>query len=145
LPAPAERIWLPGSGLVSLDIARVDRAVREYDENLRFGRNEDTGQWCVFLVRRGHAPLPVLGFNEIPHPDDALKRLYRADALRRGEEILDEMNRENEEMKRPFEDATREGVGVAAEAFEWGFRQMDRGSRIVVPMGSRASARGGYS
>jgi len=105
--------------MTDLQERRVDVAVKEYDENLRFGRNEETGQFCIFFLRRGHAPLPVLGFNEIPHPEDAVKKLWRTDALRRGNEILDEMNRENEEARKADEDAADEGIGQAAEGFEW--------------------------
>jgi hypothetical protein len=147
VPAPAERIWLPGSGVTDLAAVRVDRAVNEYDEQLHFGRNEDTGQWCIFLIRRGEAPLPVLGFNDIPYPDDALKRLYQADAMRRGEEILDQMNRDNDKLREKDEEAVKQGIGIAAEAFEWGFRAMgsDKAKRIVVPMGRRGSEMGGWS
>lgn len=147
MPAPAEHIWLPGSGAVSLEVVRVDRAVQEYDPNLRFGRNEDTGDWCIFLIKRGEAPLPVLGFGrEIPHPRAALQRLERADSVRRGSEILDEMNRHNESLRKPFEDAAAEGAAITAEAFEWGYRAMGKGKRVIIPVsGLRTNAMGGYS
>lgn len=115
MPASASSIWLPETGVTDLAAIRVDRAVKEYDENLRFGRNEETGQWCVFLLRRGFAPLPVLGFRDIPHPEDAVKRLYQADAQRRGEEILDEVNRHNREQERLENAATEQQIGQAVE------------------------------
>lgn len=125
MPAEATRIWLPdinGFSLTDLSVTKVDAAVREYDENLRFGRNEESGQWCVFLVRRGEAPLPILGFDDIPHPEDVAKRLYRADALRRGEEILDEINRHNRELEvaenAESEAQINEAVELAAEHAE---------------------------
>jgi hypothetical protein len=119
MPAVVSKIWLPGAGMTDLSERRVDAAVKEYDENLRFGRNEETGQYCIFLIRRGFDPLPILGFNEIPHPEDAVKKLWRADAMRRGNEILDEMNKENEEARKADEYAADEGIGQAAEGFEW--------------------------
>lgn len=130
MPASASSIWLPGRGTVDIQAIRVDRAVQEYDENLRFGRNEETGQWCVFLLRRGFDPLPVLGFQDIPHPDDAVKRLWRADAQRRGEEILDELNRHNKDLEiaenaqttREAEDAAE----LAAEHAERLLRQLGK-------------------
>lgn len=142
-------IWLPGAGLVDFSIRRVDAAVQEYDEHLRFGRNEETGQWCIYrLMGSAAPPLPILGFNDIPHPDDALKRLYQSDALRHGERILDEMNRDNEALKQPFEDAANEGAGIAADALEWGTRKAKgaEAHKIIVPMTVRkGNRRGDYS
>lgn len=145
MPAPTANIWLPGIGMTDIAQRRVDAAVQEYDENLRFGRNMESGQWCIFLMRRGHDPLPVIGFNDIPHPEDAIKRLHNADAQRRGEEILDEMNRHNEELKAPYEKAASEADEILAEAYEWGFRQMGRGQRSVIPVRVPVNRMGGYS
>ena len=109
-------VWLPPSYMYK-QAAKVDKAVNEYDADLRFGRNEDTGQWVVILVR-GEQRIPVLGFNEIPHPDDALKRLYRSDARRRGNEILDELNKHNEAVQEAKRAAVKEAEGETAEYFE---------------------------
>lgn len=119
MPTAATNIWLPGRGMTDMAERRVDAVVKEYDETLSFGRNMDTGQYCVFLNRRGADPLPVLGFNTVPHPEDVLKALYHTDAQRRGEEILDEMNAENEEARKADQYAADEGIGIAAEGFEW--------------------------
>jgi hypothetical protein len=142
-------IWIPGAGMVDMNVRRVQAAVEEYDESLRFGRNEDTGQWCVYKLMGSSAPpVPILAFDNIPHPDDVFRRLYQTDALRHGAEILDQMNRENEDLRKPFEDAANEGAGIAAEAFEWGTR-MAKGAeahKIIVPMTVRkGNRRGDYS
>ena len=39
-------LWLPNT--VNYKAYKVDKAVREYDERLMFGVNEDTGDWCVY-------------------------------------------------------------------------------------------------
>lgn len=132
------RIWIPGSGMVDLAIRRVLVAVQEYDERLTFGRNEDTGQWTIYLFRdRDEPPFPILAFEgaEPPHPEDAVKRLYRMDALRRGEEILDEVNRNNASIRQKYEDKASDASGLAAEALEWGYRQMGAhpSPRVFVP------------
>jgi hypothetical protein len=134
MPVAADHIWLPGAGAVSLDVIRVDRAVQQYDPLLRFGRNEDSGQWCVFRITRGNPPLPILGFEEIPHPKAVLQRLARCDARRRGDEILNEINRHNDELRKQWEEPAKEGAAITAEAFEWGFRQVGRGKRLVLPV-----------
>jgi hypothetical protein len=127
-------------------VTRVDRAVQQYDPLLRFGRNEDTGQWCVFRIARGEDPLPILGFDQIPSPNAVLQRLSQCDAQRRGSEILDEINKHNADLRKPFEDAAKEGAAIAAEGFEWGFRQMGKSKKIILPVASRGGDRmGGYS
>lgn len=131
---PADKIWLPESVWHKAERA-VDKAVHGYDQRLRFGRNEDTGQWCIFMLNRNDAPLAILGFNDIPHPDDALRRLLTSDARRRGKEILAEINKHNDDIKQGFEDKASEASGEAAEAFEWAFRQQGKHPvpRIFVP------------
>lgn len=148
MPAPTTHIWLPSGVSVSLEVLRADKAANDYDPNLRFGRNEDNGQWCVFRIVRGEVPLPILGFSDVPGPQELQRRLYQSDALRRGEEILDDMNRFNEDIRRVWEDAAHEGAAIAADAFEWGYRAMgsSRASKIIVPMnGLRGNRMGGYS
>lgn len=145
MPATADRIWVPSTDeRFDIPVLRVDRAVQEYDENLRFGRNEGTGQWCIFRIVRGEAPLPILGFNEIPHPEDALKRLYRADAVRRGEEILDEMNRHNAALDKELDDQASDADGIAAEVYEHAFRMMGKTPYATVYR-PRPDRMGGYS
>lgn len=123
-------IWVPDS-FQDRQAASVDTAVREYDHNLGFGKNERTGQWCIFL-RHGsneltaEADLPIMGFNSIPHPDDALRRLHQADALRTGREILDQIERANKDIQSKKDEAAAQASAETAEAFDWGFRQMGK-------------------
>lgn len=141
-------IYLPGAGMVNLTARRVVQAVREYDERLLFGRNEETGMWTVFIKMSadypgdaievgGYKVLPILALpgSEPPHPDDVLKALWERDALRRGEEILDDINRRNKEIRDRHERAASDGAGIAAEALEWGFRKqgVHPNPRIFVP------------
>jgi hypothetical protein len=117
-------IWLPRE----YGAREADKAAKEYDPRLGFGFNQDTHQWCIFFEQgtteesREHK-LPILGFNGIPHPDDVKKRLYESDSLRRGEEILAAINRDNEKVKQVFEAAASEGSEAAAEGFEYLMRQ----------------------
>lgn len=122
-------MWVPPAHTFR-GASAVNKAVQEYDANLSFGQNPDNGQWCIFL-RHGtmeastEGDFPILGFREIPHPDDALKRLYKTDAMRRGREILDAVDRENARA-RAVSDAKHADVDAeVAEAFEWGFRHID--------------------
>lgn len=116
-------IWTPPKSYDRAAKAAA-QAAREYDARLGFGRNEDTGQWVVF-IRQGETEetkggdLPILGFNTIPSPDDVKERLYKSDAVRRGSEILDAINRHNDEISQKFEDAADDAIGETAEAMEW--------------------------
>jgi len=123
-------IWVPDS-FQDRQAASVDTVVRDYDQNLGFGKNEQTGQWCIFL-RHGsneltaEADLPIMGFNSIPHPEDALRRLHQADALRTGREILDQIERANKDILDKKDEAAAQASEETAEAFDWGFRQMGK-------------------
>lgn len=146
MPASTASIWLPGRGVTDIQERRVDIAVKEYDEDLRFGRNEETNQYCVFLCRGGDAPLPILGFNKIPHPEDALKALYATDSLRHGEQILDDINRHNESIEKAKEYAADEASSQAAEGFEWLMR--DQGQTPYFKsydISHKRNKMGGYS
>lgn len=133
-------LWVPQHAADDRAAWKVHQAVKQYDENLAFGRNEQTGQWCIFL-RQGTNKitdthdLPILGFPEIPHPDDAVKRLMQTDARRRGHEILDELNAHNESIEEIRKAKADDAIGQTAEAFEWGYRQMGKhpNTRIFVP------------
>lgn len=126
-------IWLPPSYLYR-EAHAVDKAVNQYDPELHFGRNERNGQWCIFMERHSER-IPVLGFRDIPHPDDALKRLYKADTRRHGSKILDDLIKHNEETKAAGRSAGDDAVGQTAEAFEYAYRKegLHPTPRIFVP------------
>jgi hypothetical protein len=128
-------IWVPPSHAFR-EATAVNAAVREYDPELQFGRNEANGQWCIFMERHGNR-VPILGFREIPHPDDALKRLYQADTRRHGSKILDDLNKENQRIKAEKEHAVQEATGELADAAEYAAREdgLHPTPRIFVPKG----------
>lgn len=140
MPQPnKQNIWVP-SGSSHRDVGRVRKIVKEYDSNLDFGKNELSGQWCIFLKQgttqaSEEVDLPILGFNDIPHPDDALRRLHESDALRTGNEILNKITRNNADIEARREVAAREASAEAAEGFDWGFRQMGKAphSKVFIP------------
>lgn len=118
MKAEHANIWLPDStsrSAYDIPVLRADKAAQEYDPALRFGRNTETGQWCIYLQRGGKSPLPILGFDEIPHPEDIPKKLYAVDAVRRGDEILREMNAHNDEVERIENEPLDRQVNDAAE------------------------------
>lgn len=132
-------MWVPSS-FEDKQAFAVNKAVREYDPDLAFGRNEQTGQWCIFLKHgateaTSGGDLPILGFGSIPHPDDAVKRLYETDARRRGREIVDSIQRHNDALQKEAEVRAQEASDATAEAFEWGFRKMGAApvSKVFVP------------
>jgi hypothetical protein len=113
-------IWIPNRGEVDTKAWRVDKAVNEYDERLMFGRNEDTGDWCVFIrMPRPEQPYPVLGFGDtIPEPESALKRLRASDTMRSGNKIYDDVMRSQREYKAQFEYSSNQAAEESVEVIE---------------------------
>lgn len=133
-------LWVPAHAAEQRDAWKVHQAVKQYDENLAFGRNEQTGQWCIFLRQGTSAAtttgdLPILGFPDIPSVDAAMDRLRESDARRRGKDILDELEKHNRSIKEERKRAADDAIGEAAKAFEWGYRKMGKhpNPRIFVP------------
>lgn len=135
------RLWTP-AGEHDLTTAPARRVVEQYDENLMLARNVDTGDWCVYLKPRANPfgqtdkPFPVIGLGpELPSPETIQRRLYQADAKRRGDQILNDMNSHNESLMQPKRIAADTGTGIAAEVFEYGFRKMGAHPipRVFVP------------
>jgi hypothetical protein len=125
-------IWIPGKGEYDIRVYRVDKAVREYNERLMFGRNEDTGDWCVFIKAPSpQEPIAVLGFGDsIPEPDAAIKRLYESDTLRHGNKILDNVIREQEAYRKQLDYNADQATQDSAERIEHMMRM--RGDSPIV-------------
>ena len=145
MPASATKIWLPGVGTADIRMASLDAAAQEYDPILRFGRNEDTGQWCVFVVKRGMAPLPVLGFSEMPERDYMLRRIYEADSVRHGAKMLDDIERHNESLQEPGRAIAADAEEHLTETMEWAFRQQGATPYSRVHMNPNRRVIGGWS
>jgi hypothetical protein len=127
-----------GRGLVDSGVLAVDRAVNEYDERLYFDRNQDTGQWCIYMkMPHNEDPIPVLGWDELPEAGAALHRLRESDTMRHGDKIYREMLRHNEALEKKYNDATDEAAYQVAEAMEWGFRKQGAhpNPRVFIPKG----------
>lgn len=123
-------LWLPNT--VNYKAYKVDKAVREYDERLMFGVNEDTGDWCVFIKLPGdNPPFPVLGFQDnIPEPHEAITRLNAGDTRKHGERIYKEIL-ESEQKRRALLDYVSDQAATdSAERTEHMMRQ--RGASPVI-------------
>lgn len=132
-------IWVPPAHYDRL-VAQAREAVRDYDSNLDFGKNELTNQWCIFLKRGAteatqEFDLPILGFNDIPSREVIQRRLYESDAVRNGNEIMDSLQRNNDDIEARREVAAQEASAQAAEGFDWGFRQMGKAphTKVFIP------------
>ena len=127
-------IEVPGRGLVNLDAARVDAAVREYDERLRFGYNPTNDDWCVYIqyprdfegapyLIDGTPVMPVLGFGkEIPSVGYAMNRLNETDQWKHGKRTMEKMEREHEALKKARQVEQDELTQEAAERVEHAMR-----------------------
>lgn len=156
IEAPAQEIIVPGRGVVNFDAARVDRAVKEYDERLSFGWNPKNEDWVVYIelprdykdpwYQIGGVPvMPVLGVGkEIPTPEAVVKRLWETDAWRNGEEIYDKMLKHNESLKAEKEAATQAQTDEALDRIGHAYNAMTgEGTSKVYFNGSKR--RRGYN
>lgn len=127
-------IWTPGRGDKYPEAERVNAAAMEYDERLRFGFNEQNGDWVLYIKMPrdfdafyyidGEPVFPVLGFgNEIPTPEKAIERLAAADTLRHGTRILDKMNKDNERLQKHRDNEASAFHEEIAERIEFGLRK----------------------
>lgn len=140
-------IYIPGRGEMTFDEARIDRAVREYDERLFFARNKDTWDWCVYIrMPRPEPPYPVVGFGrELPPVDEVMRRVYRSDTHRHGWAIYDEIMDSQEKFKKKYRDAADEASEESAEVVEHFLRQHGKSPVVKefinydVPKGGVAS------
>lgn len=127
-------ILVPGLGMVNPAALRVNEAVKEYDDRLRFGFNEINQDWVIYILMPrdfdaayfidGQPVYPVLGFgSEIPHPEDAVRRLYQADTVRNGNAILDRMNEDNDYLRSQKDKEMAEFDEEMAERVEFELRK----------------------
>ena len=119
------KIWIPNMGDYDMRAWKVDRKVREYDERLMFGRNEDTGDWCIFIrMPAPQDPFPVIGFQKsIPEPNDALDRLKAADTMRHGDRLYKEMVASQKKYRDDLEYKSDQAAQDSAERVEHLMRQ----------------------
>ena len=114
------KIYIPGRGSVDSDVYKVDAAVRQYNERLSFGLNEDTQDYCIFMrMPRPEPDLPILGFGrEVPHPDAACKKLWESDTMIHGDKILNDILKSQEEFKNAKRYAADQASADSAERVE---------------------------
>jgi hypothetical protein len=123
---PQHPIWIPGSlGVVDVSTWRLSQKIKEYDERLVLARNEDNGQWCVFIrmPRGGDWPelMPILGLTQPPHDardlddQEVMHRIWNADTARHGTKILDDIVNTNADIRTGYEAKTNEAAAQVAE------------------------------
>lgn len=127
IEVPAQGILVPGKGLVNMDALRVDTAVREYDERLRFGYNPVNQDWIVYIALPrdyvgahyhidGEPVMPVLGFGgRIPAPSEATRKLYETDAWRHGNKLYKKMLADNAKLKKQRDEEHEAEIEEAVE------------------------------
>lgn len=112
------RLWLPGYGVADSKAIRVSDALNAYDERLMFAKNEDTGDWCVFVrMPRPQPPFPLMGFGDnIPDPEVVLARVQEGHLVRNKEriwrEITDSQKKYREELNYRGDQASEESAEV---------------------------------
>ena len=131
-------IVLPSGVVVPVGSVNASKAVEDYDPDLMLGRNEQTGDWHVFIKKGPHngEPFPVMYLGpELPPYDRIQELLYKNDVRRHGAKIVDAIERRKADERRRLEKQHEEENAEVAEHIEWGLRQMGAhpNPRIFVP------------
>jgi hypothetical protein len=138
LPHGGGTLWVPGMGVVPTYLRPAMQAVEEYDADLRLARNDETGNWCVFIERGDSPSFPVFNIGpELPSPDRIKQMLYMADVRRRGHEIVRDVERNNARRKAELEAVTADAAGEVAEAVESALRHAGATSHKRVYLNER--------
>lgn len=116
-------LWLPNT--MNYDAYRVDRAVKAYDARLMFARNEDTGDWCVFVrMPSPQEPMPVFGFGErIPDPVEAVAKVQEGHLVKHKERIWKEIIDSQEKYRADLAYNGDQARDESVEAIEFMMRQ----------------------
>ena len=131
-------VWLPGHGVVPVGSINASKAVEDYDPELMLGRNEQTGDWHVFVKKGPHdgQPFPVMYIGpELPTYDEIQRLLYKNDVRRHGAKIVQAIERRKRVEQERLEKQHHDENAEVAEHIEWGLRQMGAlpKLRIFVP------------
>ena len=156
IEVPTTGILVPGRGIVNVDAMRVDTAVREYDERLRFGFNPVNQDWIVYIALprdyegahyhiEGEPVMPVLGFGgRIPAPSEATRKLYETDAWRHGNKLYQKMVEHNEKLKKERAEEYEAEIEEAVERAEHVINHYTGEGTTKVYFGDAAGRRRGY-
>lgn len=122
------RLFIPGRS-DGADLADLQAAIKQHDDDLFLARHELTGDWCIFIENMSAAtagkPLPVIGLGrELPSKDTILMRLRDADTRLHGSDILRRIADNNAAVKALKKAAADEATGQAAEAYQWAHRDI---------------------
>lgn len=123
------QIYTASGGTLDFDAARIDKAVRAYDENLRFGFNPENQDYILYVVMprsfdshyriEGEPVYPIIGFGkEMPTEDHVITRLQAADVRKRGIDVYRALLKHNRELTRKQEEVAAATVGEAAARIE---------------------------
>ena len=85
-----------------------------------FARNDDTGDWCIFIrMPDNRPPFPVFGFGDnIPEVSVVMDRVRAADTLRAGNTIYNDVVRSQEEYRNKFDYAASQASEESVEVIE---------------------------
>lgn len=154
IEVPVQGILVPGQGIVNMDALRVDTAVREYDERLRFGYNPVNEDWIVYIALPrdyvgahyhidGNPVMPVLGVGrEIPPPSVVTRRLYETDAWRHGNKLYEKMLKHNEQVRKQQAEEAEAEIAEAVERAEHAINYYTGEGTTKVFFGGKGRRRG---
>lgn len=134
IEVPPTIIEVPGRGMGEIQAMRVDAAVREYDERLRFGYNPTNQDWVIYIryprdfvgapyTIDGHPVMPIRGFGpKIPAPHEAVSLLQKMDTWKRQADYARIHTEQHEATKKAQKEKQDAESQEAAERIEHAMR-----------------------
>lgn len=137
-------VYLPELGMVAKATLKVDTELRRYDERLYLKKNPHTGDFCVY-VRMPYwstaEDVPVLGLGDTMPLDwrPVLEKIQKMDTQRHASNMIEDITRHNDEIRREAKQKADEATLFAAEVIEYAKRREGKSPVVksVRPSGRR--------
>lgn len=95
-------IILPTSAIPDAQALRIEKRLKQHDENLSVKFNQMTKEWCVYVKERGsdYEEVPVMGLGyELPSDDWVMNKMYEMDTWGYAKRLLPKIREHNQRLR----------------------------------------------
>ena len=128
------KIYISGQGSVDSSVYKTNCVISDYDENLSFKLNEDTGDYCVYMrMPYPEEPVAILGVGStVPHSDYIIQRLRETDVRIHGDKLFDMIIKEQNKVKEEKRYLADQASSDSAERIEKMLRKHGKSPVVKV-------------
>lgn len=137
------QVYIPGKGNMDSRVYLINHELEKYDARLVFGRNEETGDWCVYARMPHPEPMfPVFGCGpDIPDVKDLMLRVQEGDLTKNSERIYKEIIKSQELYRKNLDYKSDQASAESAEVTEHLMRK--HGKSPLIKSTRKVKAKGG--